>query len=112
MPEQLTPSEKFFRLLEPWSEDDRAFLTPEVQIVALSHSGKEVYTAEIVSSVGGQDYKSEALHKLGQLADLTQCRLVVCVDIADASWYGEYGFVWYRGNSKDVLVRRPQVSST
>lgn len=112
MPEQLTPSEHFFQLLAPWSEDNQAFLTPEVQIKAFSHWGKEVYVAEIRSALEEQEYKSEALHKLGQLADITYCRVVVWVDPAEASYYEEHGFVWYRGNGKEVRVRRPQVRNT
>jgi hypothetical protein len=111
MSEQLTPSDKFFRLLEPWVDEFYAFVTPEVKIMALRHSAKEVYIASIVCSVGEQGYKSEALHKLEQLADIAQCRIVVSVDLSEANWYGQHGFVWFRGNSKNVLVRRPQVST-
>ncbi|RAK69901.1 hypothetical protein [Hymenobacter edaphi] len=112
MPEQLTPSACFFRLLESWSEEDfGASVTPEVRITALPNSDKEVFIADIVSSTDGQGYESEALQKLGQLADAAHCRLVVFVDTQEVSWYGQHGFVWYRGNSKNVLVRRPQAGT-
>lgn len=111
MSEQLTPSDKFLSLLEPCSEEFWWFVTPEVQVMALPASAKEVHILNIVCAGGEQRYKSEALHKLGQLADITQCRVVTSVDLSEVSWYGQHGFVWFRGNSKDVLVRRPQVST-
>jgi hypothetical protein len=109
MTELLTPAEKLWRYLAPWSADDCAFLTPNVRLQAHAQTGTVVFVERLVGTMPGHNDCSEALEKLCRLADAAHCSLLVLATPAEERWYGRYGFVWYRGHTKDVRVRRPQV---
>jgi hypothetical protein len=112
MTELLTPAEKLWRFLEPWSEDDCAFVTADVWIQAHAQTDKLIFIIRLVCTVPGKNECSDALGKLCRLADLAYCSLLVLTTPAEESWYGHYGFVWYRGNTKDVWIRRPQAHTS
>lgn len=108
MTEPLTPVDKLFSFLKHWSQDYGTLLTPDVWLRAHAQTEKTIFIEELVSIVEGQNDFSEALEKLCWLADITQCSLVVLTTSANESFYSRFGFVWYRGNTKDVWKRRPQ----
>lgn len=112
MTELLTPAEKLRSFLGPWSEDDCALVTAGAWVQAHAQTEKLIFIERLMCTVPGQNECSEALEKLCRLADAAQCSLLVLATPAEESWYSRCGFVWYRGNTKDVRVRRPQVHTS